>query len=100
MIYQKFNRKTDIKYLAIYFKLVGSFRINDMLNYGWPAIVALWVASSINPFLSAADPILPPSDTDLIRDRQERLLQDQQKRLDELQQLPQYFSSIQTRAYR
>jgi len=59
-----------------------------MLNYGRPAIVALWIASSINPFLFAADPILPPSDTDLIHNRQERLLQDQQKRLDELQQLP------------
>jgi len=39
-------------------------------------------------FALAADPILSPIDTDLIRDRQERLLQDQQKRLDELQQLP------------
>jgi len=38
--------------------------------------------------LLAADPILFPGDTDLIRDRQERLLQEQQRKLDELQQLP------------
>jgi len=40
-----------------------------------------------------AAPILSPSDTDLIRDRQERLLQDQQKRLGELQQLPNILSA-------
>jgi len=39
-------------------------------------------------FYLHAAPILSPSETDLIRDRQERLLQDQQKRLDELQQSP------------
>jgi len=34
--------------------------------------------------LAAADPVLPQSDSDLIRDLQERLLQNQQRRLDEL----------------
>ncbi|MGF6692050.1 hemolysin activation/secretion protein [Metapseudomonas resinovorans] len=36
--------------------------------------------------LASAD--VSPGDRDLIRDRQERLLQEQQKRLEELQQLP------------
>ncbi|WP_165667986.1 ShlB/FhaC/HecB family hemolysin secretion/activation protein, partial [Metapseudomonas otitidis] len=37
----------------------------------------------------AADPVVPsPGDRDLIRDRQERLLEEQRKRLQELQQLP------------
>lgn len=35
-----------------------------------------------------AAPLQTPGDRDLIRDRQQQLLQDQQKRLDELQQLP------------
>jgi len=56
-----------------------------MRNY--TEIVAFSVLFA-NFSLYAADPILAPSETDLIRDRQERILQEQQKRLDELQQLP------------
>jgi len=48
----------------------------------------LLIASPFSFYLHAADPTLSPSETDLIRERQERLLQEQQKRLDELQQLP------------
>jgi len=48
----------------------------------------LLTVSSLSLCLYAADPILSPGDTDLIRDRQERLLQEQQRKLDELQQLP------------
>jgi len=59
-----------------------------MLDYNRSIFFALLLASSFSHILCAADPILSPSETDLIRDRQERLLQDQQKRLDELQQLP------------
>ncbi|MEN5092895.1 ShlB/FhaC/HecB family hemolysin secretion/activation protein [Pseudomonas protegens] len=39
-------------------------------------------------FALSAAPLQTPGDRDLIRDRQQQLLQDQQKRLDELQQLP------------
>jgi len=59
-----------------------------MLDYNRSMFFALLLGSSFSHILCAADPILAPSETDLIRDRQERLLQDQQKRLDELQQLP------------
>jgi len=59
-----------------------------MSNYNHIVILALLFGTSACPFLLAADPILSPIDTDLIRHRQERLLQDQQKRLEELQQLP------------
>lgn len=38
--------------------------------------------------LVGAEPRLTPGDRDLIRDRQDRLLQEQQRRLEELQQLP------------
>ncbi|WP_095109569.1 ShlB/FhaC/HecB family hemolysin secretion/activation protein [Pseudomonas sp. Irchel 3E20] len=38
--------------------------------------------------LAQAAPFQTPGDRDLIRDRQQQLLQEQQKRLDELQQLP------------
>ena len=40
------------------------------------------------PLSVAAEAFLPPTDRDLIRDRQEELLQQQRKRLEELQQLP------------
>lgn len=40
------------------------------------------------PFFGSADPLQTPGDRDLIRDRQERLLQEQRKRLQELQSLP------------
>lgn len=40
------------------------------------------------PFFASADPLQTPVDRDLIRDRQERLLQEQRKRLQELQSLP------------
>ncbi|WP_353229782.1 ShlB/FhaC/HecB family hemolysin secretion/activation protein [Pseudomonas qingdaonensis] len=40
------------------------------------------------PFFASADPLQTPGDRDLIRDRQERLLQEQRKRLQELQSLP------------
>lgn len=49
------------------------------------------VASSLFPFAAtlAAPDIRPlPGERDLIRDRQERLLEEQRKRLEELQQLP------------
>jgi len=59
-----------------------------MLNRNCVTKFSLLLTFLISPFLHAADPIIFPTDTDLIRDRQERLLQDQQKRLDELQQLP------------
>jgi len=59
-----------------------------MSNYSHIVIIALLFDASVCSFTLAAAPILSPSDTDLIRDRQERLLRDQQKRLDELQQLP------------
>lgn len=42
----------------------------------------------VGSFTVAAAPLQTPGDRDLIRDRQQQLLQDQQKRLDELQQLP------------
>ncbi|MEK1939625.1 MAG: ShlB/FhaC/HecB family hemolysin secretion/activation protein [Pseudomonas sp.] len=48
-------------------------------------IAALLAVTSIAPIALAAE---LPADRDLIRDRQERILQEQQKRLDELQQLP------------
>jgi len=59
-----------------------------MLNYSYTIFFALLSVFYANSLLLAVDPVLSPSETDLIRDRQERLLQDQQKRLDELQQLP------------
>lgn len=37
---------------------------------------------------ATASPLSSPGDSDLIRERQERILDDQQKRLQELQQLP------------
>ncbi|WP_060837301.1 ShlB/FhaC/HecB family hemolysin secretion/activation protein [Pseudomonas sp. Os17] len=40
------------------------------------------------PLALSAAPLQTPGDRDLIRDRQQQLLQEQQKRLDELQQLP------------
>lgn len=40
------------------------------------------------PLCAAAAPFQSPGDRDLIRDRQENLLQEQRKRLEELQQLP------------
>ncbi|MCT4939074.1 ShlB/FhaC/HecB family hemolysin secretion/activation protein, partial [Pseudomonas aeruginosa] len=40
------------------------------------------------PFLVVAAPFTSPGDRDLIRDRQQRLLDEQRKRLEELQQLP------------
>ncbi|MCO7520971.1 MULTISPECIES: ShlB/FhaC/HecB family hemolysin secretion/activation protein [unclassified Pseudomonas] len=40
------------------------------------------------PLLAGAAPFQSPGDRDLIRDRQENLLQEQRKRLEELQQLP------------
>jgi len=59
-----------------------------MLNCNYTVVFTLLLTCCFSAFLHGADPILSPGDTDLIRDRQERLLQDQQKRLDELQQLP------------
>ncbi|WP_260394235.1 POTRA domain-containing protein [Pseudomonas aeruginosa] len=40
------------------------------------------------PLLASAAPFTSPGDRDLIRDRQQRLLDEQRKRLEELQQLP------------
>ena len=56
------------------------------------------VASSLLPFTAAlaAPDIRPlPGERDLIRDRQERLLEEQRKRLEELQQLPGHEAPIQ-----
>ncbi|QVM90055.1 ShlB/FhaC/HecB family hemolysin secretion/activation protein [Pseudomonas entomophila] len=47
------------------------------------AYLALWAMLSVNPAWAAS-----PGDQDLIRDRQDRLLQEQQRRLDELRTLP------------
>lgn len=49
---------------------------------------ALAIGLSLLPVCAAAASAPSPGDRDLIRERQERLLQDQQKRLQELQQLP------------
>ncbi|MEF2047679.1 ShlB/FhaC/HecB family hemolysin secretion/activation protein, partial [Pseudomonas aeruginosa] len=38
--------------------------------------------------MASAAPFTSPGDRDLIRDRQQRLLDEQRKRLEELQQLP------------
>jgi len=59
-----------------------------MVNCNYSIVIAFLLSSSFSAILSAADPTLSPSETYLIRNKQERLLQDQQKRLDELQQLP------------
>ncbi len=40
------------------------------------------------PLMASAAPFTSPGDRDLIRDRQQRLLDEQRKRLEELQQLP------------
>lgn len=48
----------------------------------------LFAAGAIFTSLANAAPLQSPGDRDLIRDRQQQLLQEQQKRLDELQQLP------------
>jgi len=65
-----------------------------MLNCNYTVVFSLLLPCCFSAFFHAADPILSPGDTDLIRDRQERLLQDQQKRLDELQQLLPNTSSV------
>lgn len=56
-----------------------------MLRFGIVPVVAF--CSLFTSSLWAAS-VQTPGDRDLIRDRQQQLLQDQQKRLDELQQLP------------
>nr|BFD39369.1 two-partner secretion system transporter TpsB2 [Pseudomonas sp. FFPRI_1] len=58
-----------------------------MSRFGWFRPVVAFCALSGSLTLSAA-PLQTPGDRDLIRDRQQQLLQEQQKRLDELQQLP------------
>ncbi len=55
-----------------------------MLRSSYRAVVAGLV---LLPLLASAAPS-PPGDRDLIRDRQQRLLDEQRKRLEELQQLP------------
>jgi len=60
-----------------------------MLDFRYCSIIlALLCGCFFISFLHAADPVLSPGDTDLIRDRQEHLLQEQQKRLEELRILP------------
>lgn len=49
---------------------------------------ALATGFALLPLLASAAPFQSPGDRDLIRDRQENLLQEQRKRLEELQQLP------------
>jgi len=58
-----------------------------MSRIGWLRPAVAFCAFSASLALSAA-PLQTPGDRDLIRDRQQQLLQEQQKRLDELQQLP------------
>ena len=58
-----------------------------MSRFGLFRPVVAFCALSGSLALSAA-PLQTPGDRDLIRDRQQQLLQEQQKRLDELQQLP------------
>ncbi|MCD2822933.1 ShlB/FhaC/HecB family hemolysin secretion/activation protein, partial [Pseudomonas aeruginosa] len=56
-----------------------------MLRSSYRAVVAGLVSL---PLLAGAAPFTSPGDRDLIRDRQQRLLDEQRKRLEELQQLP------------
>lgn len=56
-----------------------------MTRFGTPHILA---SCALFTSLAHAAPLQTPGDRDLIRDRQQQLLQEQQKRLDELQQLP------------
>ncbi|EOT7488443.1 TPA: ShlB/FhaC/HecB family hemolysin secretion/activation protein, partial [Pseudomonas aeruginosa] len=56
-----------------------------MLRSSYRAVVAGLV---LLPLLASAAPFTSPGDRDLIRDRQQRLLDEQRKRLEELQQLP------------
>ncbi|MGZ0781368.1 ShlB/FhaC/HecB family hemolysin secretion/activation protein [Pseudomonas saponiphila] len=58
-----------------------------MSRFGLFRPVVAFCALSASLALGAA-PLQTPGDRDLIRDRQQQLLQEQQKRLDELQQLP------------
>ena len=48
--------------------------------------LAVWLSLCIAPAVAAT--AQTPGDRELIRERQERLLQEQQRRLEELQQLP------------
>ncbi|MCP3749530.1 ShlB/FhaC/HecB family hemolysin secretion/activation protein [Pseudomonas sp. SBB6] len=48
----------------------------------------LAIGLALLPLCAVCAPFQSPGDRDLIRDRQDRLLQEQQKRLEELQQLP------------
>ena len=48
-------------------------------------LLAVWLMGALVPTVALAQ---TPGDRDLIRERQERLLQEQQRRLDELRQLP------------
>ncbi|HBO2296916.1 TPA: hypothetical protein ACRNUV_003706, partial [Pseudomonas aeruginosa] len=54
-----------------------------MLRSSYRAVVAGLV---LLPLLASAAPFTSPGDRDLIRDRQQRLLDEQRKRLEELQQ--------------
>lgn len=56
-----------------------------MSRFGITPVVAF--CTLFTSMLQAA-PVQTPGDRDLIRDRQQQLLQEQQKRLEELQQLP------------
>lgn len=58
-----------------------------MPRFGWLKPVVAFCALS-GSFVVCAEPFQTPGDRDLIRDRQQQLLQEQQRRLDELQQLP------------
>jgi hemolysin activation/secretion protein len=49
-------------------------------------IALLLCLDALNPALAASAPT--PGETDLIRERQDRLLEEQRKRLDDLQELP------------
>jgi hemolysin activation/secretion protein len=56
-----------------------------MLIARYGGVLAVGVCTA---FVAQAAPLASPGDRDLQRDRQEQLLREQQKRLDELQQLP------------
>jgi len=91
----------DVRSLLFLKSFAAGFSVHLLILMGYImnkssySISILMIVELLFSFkLFAADPILSPSETDLIHDRQERLLQDQQKRLDELQQLPNNPSTI------
>ncbi|KJZ33236.1 MULTISPECIES: hypothetical protein [Pseudomonas] len=69
-------------YFAITFRFEGS-------NMYSPALVArLCLALLCLSPLNFANAVTTPGDTDLIRERQDRLLEEQRRRLEELKELP------------